>query len=118
MLSLQVTEPRTYVIRCRPTHDLYARCRLQQYAKYVEGLDASGLEDQPGCETCTANRLMLEKAWQTVANEFYDPTGSFNQAKWAESLLHTLQVTRETLLQMSAHPQIAQATLSAQCEWP
>jgi hypothetical protein len=71
----------------------WAVCRLQQYAEYVEGLHATGIEEQPGCDSCTANRLMLEKAWQTVANEFYDPRGTFNQARWAESLLHTLQVS-------------------------
>ena len=35
--------------------------RLQQYAQYVEQLSASGVEDGPGCESCTANRMMLEK---------------------------------------------------------
>ncbi len=38
--------------------------RLQQYGKYLEEVEASGLED--GCVDCAANRLMLEKAWQTV----------------------------------------------------
>lgn len=35
--------------------------RLQQYAQYVDQLAASGVEEAPGCESCTANRMMLEK---------------------------------------------------------
>jgi len=38
--------------------------RLQQYAHYVEQLSADGVEEGPGCESCTANRMMLEKVWQ------------------------------------------------------
>jgi hypothetical protein len=35
--------------------------RLQQYAQYVDQLGAAGVEEEPGCEACTANRMMLEK---------------------------------------------------------
>lgn len=38
--------------------------RLQQYAHYVEQLSSDGVEEGPGCESCTANRMMLEKVWQ------------------------------------------------------
>lgn len=34
---------------------------LQQYAQYVEQLAAAGVEDSSSCESCTANRMMLEK---------------------------------------------------------
>ena len=30
---------------------------------------------------CTANRLLLEHTWQVVANEFYDASGRFSQAR-------------------------------------
>jgi hypothetical protein len=66
--------------------------RLQQYAKYIEGLAEAGAEAAPGCEACTANRLMLEKAWQVVANEYYDSHAAFSQAAWATALQDTLQV--------------------------
>ncbi len=49
-------------------------------------------EEGPGCAACGANRRMLEKAWQIVANEYYDPRGDFSQAKWAKQLLLALQV--------------------------
>ncbi len=46
--------------------------RLQQYAQYVDKVMAE--EEAPGCESCTANRMMLEKvspnrvfAWHAVA---------------------------------------------------
>lgn len=35
--------------------------QLQRYASYVEQLSAAGVEEGPGCESCTANRMMLEK---------------------------------------------------------
>eukprot|EP00879_Flechtneria_rotunda_P008131 GHRR01008516.1.p1 GENE.GHRR01008516.1~~GHRR01008516.1.p1 ORF type:complete len:211 (+),score=57.85 GHRR01008516.1:167-799(+) len=65
--------------------------KLQQYAKYVESVATKGAEEAPSCEACTANRMMLEKAWQTIANEFYDPSGHFSQAAWAEQLLTVLK---------------------------
>lgn len=40
--------------------------RLQQYAQYVEQLSASGVEEAPGCESCAANRMMLEKVGRGV----------------------------------------------------
>lgn len=57
--------------------------------KYVEGLEA--VED--GDRECVDNRLLLEKAWQVVANEFYDCKGRFSQAAWAGELLQTLQAS-------------------------
>lgn len=65
-------------------------CRIVHYAKFVEGLKDT--EEGPGCEHCTDNRLLLEHAWQVVANEFYDPAGRFSQAKWADQLLSTFKV--------------------------
>lgn len=65
--------------------------RIIHYAKFVEGLKDA--EEAPGCEHCTDNRLLLEHAWQVVANEFYDSAGQFSQAKWADQLLRTFQVT-------------------------
>lgn len=44
--------------------------RLQQYSQYVESLCAQGAEEAPGCETCAANRMMLEKAWQVRGAQF------------------------------------------------
>jgi hypothetical protein len=38
--------------------------RLHEYAQYVDQLAAAGVEDAPGCESCTANRMMLEKVGQ------------------------------------------------------
>ncbi len=66
------------------------------YAKFVEGLKEA--EEAPGCEHCTDNRLLLERAWQVVANEFYDPAGRFSQAKWADQLLRTFKVLPVPLL--------------------
>lgn len=70
------------------------------YAKFVEGLKDA--EEAPGCEHCTDNRLLLERAWQVVANEFYDPAGRFSQAKWADQLLRTFKVAH-------THPLLAAA---------
>lgn len=64
--------------------------RIVEYAKYVERVQ--DLEEEPGCEQCSRNRELVEKAWQTVANEFYDPRYTFSQASWAEQLLKTLKV--------------------------
>lgn len=71
--------------------------QLQRYASYVEQLAAAGVEEGPGCESCTANRMMLEKAWQTVAAEFFDPHAEFNQARWASQLLTVLKAHDGTL---------------------
>ncbi|KAI8470624.1 MAG: ClpP/crotonase-like domain-containing protein [Monoraphidium minutum] len=68
--------------------------RLQSYARFVEVLQDSGAEDAPGCEACTANRLLLEQAWQSVqtcAAEFFDASGRFSQAWWAEQLLDVME---------------------------
>lgn len=70
--------------------------RIVQYAKFVEGLKDA--EEAPGCEHCTDNRLLIEHAWQVVANEFFDPAEHFSQAKWADQLLQTLQVVLSTAL--------------------
>jgi hypothetical protein len=45
-----------------------------------------------GCSLCETNRITLEKAWQVVANEFYDAHGKFSQEAWARALLQTLKV--------------------------
>ena len=52
----------------------------------------SNMEQEDGCAKCGENRRLLERAWQTVANEYYDPYGRFSQAKWAQQLLAALQV--------------------------
>lgn len=65
--------------------------RLQRYAEYLEEIQAKGVEEAPGCEQCGDNRLILEKAWQVVANEFFDAKGCFSQAVWADQLIATLQ---------------------------
>ncbi len=59
--------------------------------EYVEGEQVAAEEE--GHPSCVNNRLMLEKAWQVVANEFFDPRGSFSQAAWAHQLLDTLKVS-------------------------
>lgn len=66
--------------------------RLQDYATYVETVAAEA-EKRPGCEECLDNRLFLERAWQVVANEYYDPHLHFSQADWAGQLLQTLQAS-------------------------
>eukprot|EP00884_Botryococcus_braunii_P009004 jgi/Botrbrau1/18104/Bobra.0813s0001.2 len=68
---------------------------ILEYAKYVERVQ--DLEEEPGCEQCTRNRELLEKGWQTVANEYYDPHSSFSQTQWAQQLLKTLQGAGGTL---------------------
>ncbi len=55
---------------------------------YIEGLEAIEEDDI----ACVDNQLLLEKAWQIIANEFYDAQGRFSQAAWAEQLLSTLKV--------------------------
>ncbi|KAK9805537.1 hypothetical protein WJX72_003921 [[Myrmecia] bisecta] len=63
--------------------------RIAEYSNYVESVCTA--EEAPGCEQCTDHRLLLEQAWQVVANEFYDPLGHFSQAKWADQLLTALK---------------------------
>lgn len=60
-----------------------------KYARYVE--EHQPLQDAPGCEDCESNRITLEKAWQVVANEFFDASKTFRQDKWAQILLETLK---------------------------
>ena len=55
-------------------------------------------EETKGCELCSTNRKMLEKAWQVIANEYFDPHGEFSQAAWAKQLLLAFQVS--SLLQL------------------
>ena len=62
--------------------------RISDYVSYIEGLEAVEEDDT----ACIDNRLLLEKAWQIIANEFYDAQGRFSQASWAEQLLGTLKV--------------------------
>lgn len=62
--------------------------RIAEYGKYLDGLE----DIEEADKACTPNRLLLEKAWQIVANEFYDAKGQFSQSAWAGQLLHTLQV--------------------------
>ena len=62
--------------------------RISDYVSYIEELEAVEEDDK----ACVDNRLLLEKAWQIIANEFYDAKGHFSQASWAEQLLGTLKV--------------------------
>ena len=39
-------------------------CRVLAYSQYVQGLKLQ--EEEPGCEQCTQNRLLLEKLWQVA----------------------------------------------------
>ena len=64
--------------------------RILEVARFVETV--SDAEDDPGCEMCAANRKLLERAWQVIANEYYDPLDRFSQAAWAKQLLLALQV--------------------------
>ena len=63
--------------------------RISEYVEYVEGEQVAAEEEAH--PACVSNRLMLEKAWQVVANEFFDPRGTFSQAAWAHQLLDTLK---------------------------
>ena len=43
------------------------------------------------------NRRTLEQAWQTIANEFYEPQDNFKSSSWAQALVtaaESLQVHR------------------------
>ena len=62
------------------------------------------LEKEAGCGMCRDNRLLLEKAWQIIANEFYDPSGQYSQAAWAQQLLS--QVLPSLLLQCLPAPML------------
>ncbi|CAK0787071.1 hypothetical protein CVIRNUC_010287 [Coccomyxa viridis] len=61
--------------------------KISEYVKYIEGLEAIEEDDK----ACVDNRLLLEKAWQIIANEFYDAKGRFSQAAWAGQLPDTLK---------------------------
>jgi hypothetical protein len=60
-----------------------------EYERYVDSL--LDREEEPDCTMCTANRKVLEQAWQVVANEFFDPYGRFSQTKWAGELKDALE---------------------------
>lgn len=62
---------------------------IVKYARYVESQQEA--EASPGCSLCEPNRITLEKAWQVVANEFFDAHGKFSQEAWAKTLLQTLK---------------------------
>eukprot|EP00208_Stichococcus_sp_RCC1054_P001119 CAMPEP_0206145654 /NCGR_PEP_ID=MMETSP1473-20131121/28105_1 /ASSEMBLY_ACC=CAM_ASM_001109 /TAXON_ID=1461547 /ORGANISM="Stichococcus sp, Strain RCC1054" /LENGTH=649 /DNA_ID=CAMNT_0053541937 /DNA_START=262 /DNA_END=2212 /DNA_ORIENTATION=+ len=62
---------------------------IVKYARYVETQQEA--EELPGCELCETNRITLEKAWQVVANEFYDSHHTFSQRDWARTLQATLR---------------------------
>jgi hypothetical protein len=49
--------------------------QLQRYASYVEQLAAAGVEEGPGCESCTANRMMLEKVSSSGSSWLQQRTG-------------------------------------------
>lgn len=59
------------------------------YGHYVDSLE--GVESARSCSECAANRQRLERAWQVVANEFYDPYSRFTQGSWAGELQRTLE---------------------------
>ncbi len=86
-------------------------CRISDYVKYVEGLEA--VEDSE--HNCIEHRLLLEKAWQIVANEFYDSKGRFSQAAWASQLLHTLQARSTAQSWHLVSP--GKEPLCRACEW-
>lgn len=58
--------------------------------------DVGGAAGGAGCELCETNRVTLEKAWQVVANEYYDARAAFGQEAWARTLLSTLKVALRT----------------------
>ena len=68
---------------------------LTQYAGYVEEV-VRPREAAPGCEGCSGRRALLERAWQTVANEALTSAktsglGGFSQARWGGALEATLR---------------------------
>lgn len=65
-------------------------CSMVKVAELVES--KMELEKEAGCSQCKDNRLLVEKAWQVVASEYYDPQGKFSQAAWAKQLLRVFQV--------------------------
>ena len=81
-------------------------CRISEYVKYIEGLEAIEEDDK----ACVDNRLLLEKAWQIIANEFYDAKGRFSQASWAGQLPDTLKV-RGYAVKQSACTAVGPVTL-------
>ena len=62
-----------------------AALEVADYARYVETV-VRPLETAPGCGRCQPNRLRLERAWQTTANEAL----YLDQQKWAQQLKRTL----------------------------
>ena len=72
--------------------DTAARVTLNSVLALGDDLALSGLAAIAGCSLCETNRVTLEKAWQVVANEFYDAHGKFSQEAWARALLQTLKV--------------------------
>lgn len=67
----------------------YSLCRIIRYGRYVDTLE--DIENAPGCEKCRANRMVLEHAWQVVANEYFDPKSNFSQTWWAGELERVLK---------------------------
>lgn len=88
--SAQEAEAMLYLDRDMFTPQAWSgMAKVMDYARYLETLEDT--ESAPGCEQCTNNRLLLERVWQVVANEFYSPAGTFDQAEWAEQLLSTVK---------------------------
>ncbi|KAL2621450.1 hypothetical protein R1flu_001655 [Riccia fluitans] len=60
--------------------------KLRQYDELLAKVEA----EEKLCPECTRNRRLLEHAWQTVSNEYYDQYGSFSQSAWAGKLYDSL----------------------------
>lgn len=78
---------------------------IRAYAAYLDTLEEA--EDEH--PACTANRLLLEHTWQVVANEFFDASGRFSQARpwfaflgFAHRRLSTLQHIMKRMIHCSS----------------
>jgi hypothetical protein len=50
---------------------------VRKYGRLVEGKE----EEEKACADCLQNRKLVERAWQVVSNEFYDPVNGFSQVR-------------------------------------
>ena len=73
----RAVHPGTQILHLLAHFMLGVRRSIRAYAAYLDTLET--LEDEH--PACTVNRLLLEHTWQVVANEFFDASGRFSQAR-------------------------------------
>lgn len=53
---------------------------VREYGRLIETKE----EEEDACPECLQNRKLVERAWQVVSNEFYDPVRGFSQVRGSE----------------------------------